>query len=128
MQSGNEPTQSCGYFAFAKKARKQLPADAPGIVFVKIPSRWANDRALLSVEDFIQNEFLRGTARVVSVKLYISEVRAENNRLSHTHAFKEITNQRSRFYCDQNWDLFREDFELRGWNDMPEKWRRLLFQ
>jgi hypothetical protein len=61
--------RSIGYSL--SKARKQLPDDQPGIVFVKIPPRWYNEPNFIKLASAAALEFLRTTRRVVSVKFYV---------------------------------------------------------
>jgi hypothetical protein len=58
-----------------RKAQGQLPADRPGIVFVKLPQTWNPDGLDGSHSDAIQEvceKFFRGTGRIVSVVFYFS--------------------------------------------------------
>ena len=109
------------------KARKQLPPDRPGIIFVKVPRTWIDDpttgRALIAAG----REFFRSSGRVVSVKFYVSVLDTGNGMVLHRHAFRELTNENSRFHGGRNWDLFT-DYEVpASWNGMPPKWQRLFF-
>jgi hypothetical protein len=72
-----------------KKARKQLPDDVPGIVFVKVPPRWIADEKCIAATLEVARSFLRTTRRVVSVKFYSSPITFSNNVLRHDHAYKE---------------------------------------
>jgi hypothetical protein len=109
------------------KARKQLPPDRPGMIFIKVPRRWIDDASTARALIDTAHEFFRSSGRVVSVKFYVSVLNTINGMVLHQHAFRELTNQTSRFYNGRNWDLFA-DYEVpASWNGMPPKWQRLFF-
>jgi hypothetical protein len=108
-------------------ARKQLPKDRPGIVFVKVPQGWMDDPKFVQVCVDVANDFLRGTGRVVSVKYYVSPLTFEGGFLKQQHAYKEISNSKTEFGEGSNWNLFRQ-FDLPPEaNGMPPHWQRVLF-
>ena len=109
------------------KARKQLPDNRPCIIFMKVPQSWIEDVAVAVAMEGIGRELMRNTDRIVSIKFYVSHLEARNNMLIHRHAFREITNEASRFHDGRNWDLFKENSALPSWNGMPPKWQRILF-
>jgi len=109
------------------KARKQLPDDRPGIVFIKVPPAWISDIGRVATMVNTAREFLRGTRRVVSVKFYSSPIALADGVLRHDHAYKEISNALTDFGNDQDWNIFRK-FELPSeWNGMPPHWQRIIF-
>jgi hypothetical protein len=109
------------------KARKQLPADRAGIIFMKVPQSWLTDiHTAISMVNLGQ-DFLRNTDRVVSIKFYVSFLDTVNGMVRHRHAFREITNEASRFHGGRNWGIFA-DYEVpASWNGMPPKWQRIFF-
>lgn len=110
-----------------EKARKQLPADRPGIIFIKVPQSWISDleTAVAMVE--AGSKFFRNTDRIVSIKFYVSHLETRNNMIMHRHALREITNEASRFHGGRNWDLYTDYYVPPNWNGMPPKWQRLFF-
>jgi hypothetical protein len=110
-----------------ESARKQLPADRPGIVFVKVPQSWIADvgNAIAMVE--AGRRFLRKIGRIVAVTFYVSHLETRNNIVAHRHALREIINEASRFHQGRKWDLFTDYYVPPSWNGMPPKWRRLFF-
>ena len=110
-----------------EKARKQLPDDRPGIIFTKVPQSWVADVGLAVQMVDIGLKFMRNTDRIVSIKFYVSLLKTRDNMVMHRHAYKEITNEASRFHEGRNWDLFQENSVPTGWNGMPPKWRRIFF-
>ena len=94
------------------KARKQLPDNRPCIIFMKVPQSWIEDVAVAVAMEGIGRELMRNTDRIVSIKFYVSLLEARNNMLIHRHAFREITNEASRFHEGRNWDLFKENSAL----------------
>ena len=110
-----------------EKARKQLPDDRPGIIFTKVPQSWVADVGLAVQMVDIGLNFTRNTDRIVSIKFYVSLLKTCDNMVMHRHAYKEITNEASRFHERRNWDLFQENSVPTGWNGMPPKWQRIFF-
>jgi hypothetical protein len=109
------------------KARKQLPDDRPGIVFVKVPPAWVSDSDRVTISLNTARDFLRGTRRVVSVKFYSSPITLANNVLRHDHAYKEISNPLTDFGDNRNWDIFRKPGLPPEFNGMPPHWQRIIF-
>ena len=109
------------------KARKQLPPDRPGVIFVKVPQTWTEDVRIANAFVAVGSEFFRTTNRVVSIKFYVSHLETKNEMVSHRHAFREITNTESKFHGGRNWDLFTDYYVPPSWNGMPPKWQRIFF-
>jgi hypothetical protein len=108
------------------QARKQLPENKPGIIFVKVPQHWFVARNEMAAElRAITREFLRGTGRVVSVKFYVSHVSLANQQTIHRHAYDELNNPNARF-ARKYWDIFKGYYVPKEWNGMPPKWIRLM--
>jgi len=110
-----------------KKARKQLPDDRPGIVFVKVPQQWMGVNGFEYTAAGAARAFLRGTRRVVSVKYYVSPLVLLNGWMKHQHAYKEISNPYTDFGNMKNWSLFPKIDVPPEWNGMPPHWQRILF-
>jgi hypothetical protein len=105
-----------------KKARTQLPADRPSIVFVKVPQDWITDLSVAKAMEDVGKKFFKATDRVVSIKYYVYHLTVDEN-VRDRYFFRELTNQESRFYAGEDWDLF---IVPPPWNGMPPKWRRLF--
>jgi hypothetical protein len=116
--------KSIGYSL--SKARKQLPDDRPGIVFIKIPPRWYNQQNFIILASSEALEFLRTTRRVVSVKFYVSATVFHSGWVKIEHGFKEISNPVSDFGNNVNWDIFHKDTNVPA-SGMPAHWQRILF-
>ena len=110
-----------------EKGRKQLPADRPGVIFLKVPQSWIEDTAVATQMVREGERFFRNTNRIISVKFYAPHLMIRDGMIVHRHALREITNKRSKFNDGRNWDLFNDNPVPAGWNGMPPKWRRLLF-
>ncbi|PZR82043.1 MAG: hypothetical protein DLM68_16575, partial [Hyphomicrobiales bacterium] len=109
------------------KARKQLPDNRPGIIFMKVPLSWFVGDGKIAIEvQTVGLNFMRNTDRIVSIKFYVSDLRIGDNFTMHRHAFSEMTNETSQFHKGRNWDLFKENAVLPNWNGMPPKWQRIL--
>jgi hypothetical protein len=107
-------------------ARKQFPSDRPSTIFVKVPSHWFADLEHAIALEGIARDFLRGTQRVVSIIFYSNHLLYRDGSLSHSHAFKEVTNPRNRFDQERDWEMFKTR-PAGGWNGMPTVYRRLVF-
>jgi hypothetical protein len=120
----------CGESTIRNKldsARKQLPSDRPGIVFVKMPPTWMDESDFLKMTSDVAQSFLMGTKRIVSVKFYVSPISIEGACTKQRHAYKEISNPDTRFGATKNWDLFHEMDLPPEYNGMPPHWQRVLF-
>jgi hypothetical protein len=107
-------------------SRQQLPADKPGVFFVKIPQNWietpqGQEITIRGVEDF----FAQGSGRVASVSLYCEALYFSNGILNQRQGFHEIANPRRRFGKDRDWNFFKKWKAPAGAADaMPPKWIR----
>jgi len=113
------------------KARtNNLPADKPGIVFVKVPQEWlehVNVRA--GIRDVV-NGFLRNTERIVSVVVYAAHMQAvqNNTMMLMRHRFEECQNPKHRFDMSKSWTLFKDYKVPDEWGGMHPKWVRIFSQ
>jgi hypothetical protein len=110
-----------------ESARKQLPADRPSIIFVKVPQSWIADVGMAVAMVETGRKFLRKTGRVVAITFYVSHLETRDNLVIHRHALREIANEASRFHQGRNWELFTDYDVPPSWNGMPPKWQRLFF-
>ena len=108
------------------EARKQLPNERPGIVFVKVPARWLEDPNFVPLSIQCARKFLGGVPRVVAVKYYCSPVVWANNVLIIRHAFKEVSNPITEFGNNLNWDIFQKGEFPPEWNGSPPWWQRFF--
>lgn len=108
-------------------ARKQLPKDKPGAIFVKVPPSWMGDPQFANICVGVAKNFLRGTRRVVSVKFYVAPLTIEGGFLKQQHAYKEVSNPKTDFGDDKNWNIFRKHDLPPEANGMPLHWQRILF-
>jgi hypothetical protein len=110
-----------------EKARSQnLPKDAPGIIFVKLPESWLrNEVARQGLLD-VAREFLRRTERVVSIVLYVSLFIVGPNQLRQRHLLEEMENAKHRFDQTKSWIVFKPRELPANWTGMPPKWVRVF--
>lgn len=109
-----------------KDARKQLPNDKPGIIFIKTPEHWlANDdfrnKALL-----VARRFLGGVRRIVSVKFYVEPISFVGNVMRIDLAYKEESNKKTDFGDNVDWNLFRKHNLPPEANGMPPHYKRII--
>jgi hypothetical protein len=110
-------------------ARPQLPQNKPGIVFLKIPRHWIDDVTYASSLEEVVAKFLRGTGRVVSVKVYTSKIVYSPDELGEVLAYREFSSSNHRFPTERNrnWDLLpRSPAAPESWNGLPPNWLRLF--
>jgi hypothetical protein len=108
--------------------RKNLPPDAPGIVFVKVPQTWLEFADVRRGLVDVAADFLRNTKRVVLVALYCSAQfpAPEQQLMVLRHLQEEVENSDHRFDMTKSWRLFKGFKVPAGWNGMPPKWRRIF--
>jgi hypothetical protein len=108
------------------KARKQLPKDRPGIIFVKVQPHWFTDPEIYSMLGKVTREFFRNTRRIISVKYFVNQFDYLDDAILHTHRYREMSNPRNCFDPARTWQLFRPSDQQSMWNGMPSKWVRLI--
>jgi hypothetical protein len=108
-------------------ARKQLPNEAPGIIFVKVPARWIADPSITTAMIGRARRWLGGVSRIVSVKFYAAPLALVDNMMRHDHAYKEISNARTDFGDNVDWSVFKRHVMEPGGSGMPAHWQRILF-
>lgn len=105
-------------------ARTQLPANRPGMIFVKIPQVWwdcFDERS--EFKNFLQStteKFLRGTGRIVSVKFHSSVVVDGGTSFAPLALLMEVDNKKHRYDPDVDWSLFRD------MSSLPSRWFGLM--
>jgi hypothetical protein len=107
---------------------KNLPADRPGIVFIKVPQTWLDEASVRRRMYEVVNDFLRGTKRIVSVVVYATVLvhLSKREMMWMRHQFREITNPNHRFDQSKNWAVFRDYKVPEEWKGMPPKWVRVF--
>jgi hypothetical protein len=107
-----------------RNGRSQLPKDKPGIVYVKAPQHWFDQRSTAEELRQIARDFLRSTERVVLVCYYLSHLTldAQKQKMLHQHAFDEIQNPNTRFPF-RDWRLFKNFTSPEDWvKGFPPTW------
>ncbi|UWU66105.1 hypothetical protein [Bradyrhizobium sp. NC92] len=103
-------------------ARKQLPKDKPGIVFVKHPAAWAKEN-FAELRD-LTHKFFRRTKRIVSVVFYVQPFERRGDQLLHQHGHAEFSNPGTRFGNNIDWNLFPVGY-LKNLQ-VPDHWQQIL--
>lgn len=102
-----------------KKARKQLPADRPGIAFVKVPQEWVDrETGNLGLTDDVGDlldEFFRATKRMVLVALYSRMTTELAGGTAINHVCRQFENRYPRFERAGTWGLFDPESQVPGW-------------
>lgn len=108
------------------KARKQLPKDRPGIIFIKLQQDWFNRPETYALLGEVTRKFFLRTQRIVSVKYYVNQFDYLDDAILHTHRYREISNPRNSFDPTRTWQLFKPSEQHSTWNGLPLKWVRLI--
>lgn len=78
-------------------ARGQLPADRPGLIFVKVPQAWLEKPLMKSVLRDVAAHFMKSTGRIVNV-IYLSKTVSFNGPIIHvSYPFQENLSETHRF-------------------------------
>jgi hypothetical protein len=106
--------------------RDQLPADKPGVFFIKLPQKWLDHPGIEAVTTKgVLDFYAQGTKRVVSVIYYVEPVRWLDGRIRQEHRFAELANPRHRFSNNIDWTLLKKWWPSEGAvNAMPSSWTR----
>ncbi len=104
------------------QARKQLPKDRPGIVFVSAPQIWhdADENGFGRRLFDVAKEFLRQTKRVVSVKFHTRLIVNADGLASASLGLLEVLNDNHKFDKDVAWNFYRER------STAPDSWVSIL--
>jgi len=110
-----------------KKGREQLPADGPGVLFVKIPQSWMDNPDWQRITgQGAMGFFAMGTQRVASVVFYVEPLAFRDGWLSQGHLRLELINSRHKLSKHFDWRLFeRWRPPAVAQNTMPPFWVRL---
>jgi hypothetical protein len=107
-------------------ARKQLPNDRPGIIFVKTPAHWLLDENFRRNALPVAERFLGGVRRIVSVKFYVEPVTFSNNVMRTDLGYKEVSNRKTDFGDEVDWNLFRRLDVPADANGLPPHYKRII--
>ena len=89
-------------------AAKQVPADKPAIVFLRLPGSWLQDLELKDAAEAAAASLFRNNKRVVSLVYFWEEwQKLDNGALLRLAKFRELGNPGSRYYDPINVDLIR---------------------
>jgi len=113
-----------GLLSSLRKARKQLPADLPGIAFVKIPQEWV-DRATGEIGldgdlDGLLGEFFRTSGRMILVSLYSRLTTEVAGGTEISHMCRQFENRSPRFERAGTWGLFDPATQVPGWINLTK--------
>lgn len=108
--------------------KRNLPADKPGMIFIKVPKTWLATADLQNQITAVVNAFLRGTGRIVAVTVYapIVDILTDRPLIRTRHRFEEYANFKHRFDQDQDWLLFKNFKVPADQQGAPNHWCRLF--
>ncbi len=108
-----------GLLSTLTKGRQQLPADRPGILFVKVPQEWVDrSTGILGAEEDAAEaleEFFRSTQRVVLVAFYSKMTTELAGGTAISYMCRQFENKSVRFDRDGSWGLFDVDQQKPVW-------------
>jgi hypothetical protein len=109
------------------RSRTQLPADRPGVFFVKVPQNWIETReGQQTTIDGVQDFFAQSSGRIVSVALYGEALYFNNGVLQQSLARYEIANPKRRFGSELDWRFFDKwKPQANNLSALPFEWIRL---
>jgi hypothetical protein len=108
-------------FNSLRNAADQLPNDAPGVVFVKLPESWVRSSTIAASAPAALRGFFSRSGRTVEVVLHWEEWEATNSGgVVRLAKYREEVNKSSRFFAPGLVPLFRP------WSSIwtPTKWIR----
>jgi len=119
-----------GLLSTLKKARKQMPADRPGIAFVKIPQEWVDretgEIGLSGDLDSLLEGFFRTTERIVLVALYSRMTTELPEGTAINHVCRQFENRNPRFERAKTWGLFDPATQVPGWVNLTKLLRQMV--
>ena len=119
-------------------AKRQLPEDVPGIIFVKYPRTWVAKPSFVDEMRALASRVLERSPAIASIKFYASHVVEEvqsDGSTTHTEivSFEEHMNLNHHFRCfkDRDWRMFPSGDFVKGLqksnhNGLPSTWQRLV--
>jgi hypothetical protein len=87
-------------------SRKQLPDDAPGVVFIKVPERWVRDVELADRITNVANGYLNQSEHIRSIKFYSPITIFTPERTARWHLYVEVSNPK---FQERNWTMFQDE-------------------
>jgi hypothetical protein len=87
-------------------ARKQLPDDAPGVIFIKVPERWIRNIRLADRITNVANGYLNHSEHIRSIKFYSPLTSFTSERTLRLPLYIEFTNPK---FPGRNWVMFRDE-------------------
>jgi hypothetical protein len=105
-------------------ARGQLPADKPGVIFVRLPQAWnvdgADDTHLKDIEEVAFKFFAMGTKRIVSLYFYFSLTLEFKEGTGTVLLGKQMMNHNHRFNRAIDWDISYSHPIISSWISIVE--------
>jgi hypothetical protein len=119
-----------GLLSTLKKARQQLPADQPGVAFVKLPQEWVDrETGNLGLGDDVGDlleEFFRTTGRIVLVAFYSRMTTELAEGTAINHVYRQFENRHPRFKRAGSWGLFDAETQVPGWINLNDFLRPMV--
>jgi hypothetical protein len=114
-----------------QRARRQLPDDKPGAIFIKIPEEWATaetfrEKLEWGVSHFFKgHKSYRGTTTVVAVNAYSSFLQFTNNAIERFQNGLEFYNDSNKF-GSTDWAIISEAGIVAEETRYPPWWKLLV--
>jgi hypothetical protein len=84
-------------------ARRQLPDDAPGVIFIKVPERWIRDIQLAGRIADVANGYLNQSEHIRSIKFYSPITTFTSEHTTRWPLYIEVSNPK---FQERNWVMF----------------------
>jgi hypothetical protein len=104
------------------EARTQLPSDKPGIIFVRMPEHWLDNRYDPAPMIDTAEDFLRRTGRIVSVKFLCPLFVYDGERVMEVIRLTEVMNPDHRQEGGTDWTLLVTSDKLIDHQPTPRNW------
>jgi hypothetical protein len=104
-----------------RHSRKQLPDDAPGVIFIRVPERWVRDTELAERIKDVANGYLNQSEHIRSIKFYSPITIFTSEHTTRWHLYVEVSNLKFR---ERNWDMFQDENVPIG--GRPSWWIRIF--
>jgi hypothetical protein len=84
------------------------------------------DENFLNKALLVARRFLGGVRRIVSVKFYVEPISFANNVMRIDLAYKEVSNSKTDFGDNIDWNLFKKHDLPPEANGMPQHYQRII--
>lgn len=103
-----------------RAARRQLPKDKPGVIFVRVPREWGGDDYLKTPFANVATNFLQNTTRVAMIIMHSNTILRMDQIISNMHLMKEFISKNPKFSHAEGWKLSKTKAFESNWQSVAE--------